>query len=332
VADWLVKFEIFQNPAQRDYFVRSRFPAFPGKSLPHAEAGLLMLPGKEVMWLQSFDDVHSDEKPGGTPPDELIELLARLTRVIEDPRAPMLPDNPWARALRDLRLDVAEHATAVQVDRWVQANVEYFSGLLWEAVNRAENRVPALNDYVAMWLKQSAVYPCIVFTDIACGYEVPAAEWSDPRVRTLREMVSAIIGWDNDLTSYDKEVHRCRQRSFPVEQNLVSVLAAELNCPVGQAVTLAGAMRDRAMVRFLRLRDEVAAAGSAVLARYACGLGQWVRGYLDYSGQSPRYTDPANPDDSAVTNRLPEGWKVVDTPRAERAGLPALACIDSWWA
>src|SRR5260370_32201471 len=137
-------------------------------------------------------------------------------------------------------------------------------------------------------------------------------------------MVSAIIGWDNDLTAYDKEVYRCRQRSFPVEQNLVSVLAAELNCPVGQAVTLAGAMRDRAMVRFLRLRDEVSAAGSAVLARYACGLGQWVRGYLDYSGQSPRYTDPANPDDPAVPNRPPQGWTAADNPRPERAGPRAV--------
>ncbi|MFD4600975.1 cytochrome P450 [Streptomyces sp. NPDC058464] len=145
----------------------------------------------------------------------------------------MLPDNPWAQALRDLRLDVGERATDVQTERWVQANVEYFDGLLWEAANRAEGRIPSLDDYVAMWLKQSGVYPCVVFTDIACGYEVPAADWAGRRARTLREMTAVLIGWDNDLTSYDKEVARAAERNFPVVQNLVSVLAAQYALPAG---------------------------------------------------------------------------------------------------
>ncbi|WP_089104982.1 terpene synthase family protein [Streptomyces hyaluromycini] len=334
VVEWLDKFELFESPTQRDYFARSHFPAFPGRSLPDADAELLVLPGKEVMWLQSFDDVHSDEKPGATPPEEYIPLLAGLTRIMEDPQAPLLPDNPWAHALRDLRLDVGERATDVQTERWVQANVEYFDGLLWEAVNRAEGRIPSLDDYVAMWLKQSGVYPCIVFTDIACGYEVPAADWAAPRARTLREMTSVLIGWDNDLTSYDKEVARAAERNFPVVQNLVSVLAAQYALPEAEAVALAGAMRDRAMARFLALRDETVATGGPELARYAMGLGQWIRGYLDYSGRSPRYTDPTNPDDAAVADPARPGWTVADTPGpgAVRTDLPALACIDSWWA
>ncbi len=333
VLDWLDKFEIFETPAQRDYFARSRFPLFPGKALPDADAALLSLPGKEVMWLQSFDDVHSDERPGGAvPPDEYIVLLSKLIRIIEDPAADMLPGNRWAEALRDLRLAIAENATPAQVERWNQATAEYFTGLLWEAVNRAEDRVPSLNDYVAMWLKQSGVYPCIVFTDIACGYEVPATGWSDPRVRTLREMVSAIIGWDNDLTSYDKEVHRAAEHGFPVVQNLVSVLQAEFGCPADEAAGLAGVMRDRAMARFLKLRDEVGADGDSALTRYVHGLGQWIRAYLDYSGASPRYTDPGNPDDAAVVNRLTTGWTIVGTAKPERTDLPSIPCIDSWWA
>ena len=35
---------------------------------------------------------------------------------------------------------------------------------------------------------------------------------------TLREMVSALIGWDNDLTSYDTEVHRVAERDYPAMQ------------------------------------------------------------------------------------------------------------------
>lgn len=333
VVGWLDKFEMYQSPVQRDYFTRSRFPEFPARSLPQAEPDLLVLPGKEVMWLQSFDDVHSDEKPGGTPLDEYIVLLARLTRIIEDPRAPLLADNPWANALRDLRLELAENATAVQVDRWVQATIEYFDGLLWEAVNRTRDAPPPVDDYVAMWLKQSGVYPCIVFTDIVCGYEVPAADWAQPPVRTLREMVAAIIGWDNDLTSYDKEVHRSAERGFPPVQNLVAVIAAQYGCAKDEAVAIAGAMRNRAMIQFMRLSREVTTQADEPLVRYVRGLGQWIRGYLDYSGRSPRYTDPANPDDASVASRLPAGWQITDMPPGEeRADLPVLPSIDSWWA
>ena len=38
------------------------------------------------------------------------------------------------------------------------------------------------------------------------------------------------------------------------------------------------------------------------------------------------------PDDDAVTNQLPGGWRVVDTPGLERNDLPELARINSWWA
>jgi hypothetical protein len=331
VVDWLTDFSLAESEAQRLYFARSRFPNFPGRALPSARPDLLPLAGKEVMWLQSFDDVHSDEPTGGTSVDDFVVLLAKLTRVIEDPDAPLLRDNPWARALRDLRLSIGKAATPAQTDRWVQAHIDYFQGLLWEAVQRTRGHMPGVDDYVNMWLKQSGVLPCIVFTDIACGYELPADLWADPRVRRLREMVTVIIGWDNDLTSYDKEVHRAVERGLPAVENLVAVVAAERGCVVDEAVRVVGVMRDRAMRLFVRLRDDLAAE-NAELARYAHGLGQWIRAYLDYSGRSPRYTDPTNPDDAMVSARRPEGWRITAVePPVDEAALPALPSISSWW-
>jgi hypothetical protein len=138
------------------------------------------------MWLQSFDDVYCDERPGGTPLDELVVLLAKLARIMDDPGAALLMDNPWAEALRDLRLSVAEHATPAQVERWVSAMNAYFHGLLWETVQRTSGAPQEIDDYVAMWLKQSGVHPCTVFTDIVSGYEVPDREWSLPAAGAAR--------------------------------------------------------------------------------------------------------------------------------------------------
>jgi len=132
------------------------------------------------MWLQSFDDVHSDEKPGGTPPDEYIVLLAKLTRILEDPRTPMLLDNPWAQALRESAFAVAEHATAVQVDRWVQANVEYFRRLPvggGQPSGEPGARAERLRRHVAEAVRCLPVHRVHRYR---VRYEVPAPEWSDP--------------------------------------------------------------------------------------------------------------------------------------------------------
>jgi hypothetical protein len=258
--------------------------------------------------------------------------LNKIGRTIESPQAPILLDNPWACALRDLRLELGKYATPAQVDRWIQSNLDYFSGLLWEAAVRSENRLLSVDEYVAMWIKLSAVHTVLVFTDITGDYEVSANEWSDIRVRTLREMVTILVGWDNDLTSYDKEIYRAAQRGYPMVQNLVCVLQSNLGLSVDEAVVLTGHMRDRAMLRFLRLSEQVIAEGSENLIRYVRGLGQWVRGYLDYSAHSARYTDSINPDDASVTNRPGSGWPISDRLEDNHLiDLPPLPSISSWW-
>jgi hypothetical protein len=328
VLAWADRFELYLDRRQRDYLARAQFPLFPGRSMPDADPQLLPLAGKEVMWLQSFDDVYSDEKPGGTPLHEYIVLLGKLARILEEPRADLLPGNRWAAALRDLRLDVEVHSSVAQLDRWVRAHIDYFDGLLWEAVNRAEGRSPGMDDYVTMWLKQSGVYPCIAFTDLACGYEVPANGWLDPRVRMLREMTAAIIGWDNDLTSYNKEAMRAEQYGFPAIQNLVAVIAEERGCHVAEAATLVSAMRNHAMARFLDMRERVVADSDPATSRYVHGLAQWIRGYLDYSALSPRYLQPSD----AFDHVLAHGWPISDIRPIDNHGiLPAPASLAGWW-
>jgi hypothetical protein len=278
------------------------------------------------MWLQSFDDVYCDERPGGTPLDELVVLLAKLTRIMDDPGAALLPDNPWAESLRDLRLSVAEHASPVQAERWVTAMNAFFEGLLWETVQRTSEAPQEVDDYVSMWLKQSGVHPCTVFTDIVCGYEVPAHEWALPRVQALRDMVAAIIGWDNDLTSFDKEVHRARDRGLPAVQNLAAVLTQDGSHSVGEVVKVTVTMRNNAVALFLRLRDEMAADGSPELGRYVHGLGQWIRGYLDYSRLSPRVHRPAQPR-RRRHHRRPHGWLDGHRPPFRRRRTTARAPV-----
>ncbi|WP_395676126.1 hypothetical protein [Inquilinus sp.] len=326
VLDWADRFSLYESAAQRDYLGKAHFPLFPAMSLPDADPDLLALAGMEVMWLQSFDDVFSDERADAMPLQDYVVLLGKLARMLEEPDCDLLPGHRWAAALQDMHRAIASHAGPVQLDRWVRAHIDYFDGLLWEAARRLDRGPASLDDYVSMWLKQSGVYPCIAFTDLACGYEVPASSWCSASLRKLREMTSAIIGWDNDLTSYNKEVHRASVHRFPAIQNLVSAIAAERRCPVEEAAALAGAMRDHAMVRFLDLRDTLVPDADPETARYVRGLGQWIRGYLDYSARSPRYTDPFG-----GRTESGFGWTISDRPGPVPVDLPAPAALASWW-
>jgi hypothetical protein len=114
-------------------------------------------------------------------------------------------------------------------------------------------------------------------------------------------------------------------------QNLVCVLQANMNLPVDEAVLLAGQMRNRVMSRFLQLSEQVAVGGSDNLVRYVHGLGQWVRGYLDYSAHSARYTDPNNPDDANVQSRAAGGWTIGERIDSDVIELPQLPSISTWW-
>lgn len=326
VLDWADRFELYENAEQRDYLRQARFPLFPAMSLPDADPVSLALAGKEVMWLQSFDDVFSDEREEPIALADYVVLLGKLARMLEEPQCDLLPGNRWAAALQDLHRAIADQAGPVLLERWVRAHLDYFDGLLWEAAGRANGRSLSLDDYVAMWLKQSGVYPCIAFTDLACGYEVPASAWCSSTLRKLREITSVIIGWDNDLTSYNKESHRAGSRGFASIQNLVAVVAIERACSVTEAAHLVGAMRDHAMHRFIQLQEAIVREGDTASVRYAQGLAQWIRGYLDYSAWSPRYVDPL--DDGLAPGK---SWSIGDCPSDRPADLPAPAALSNWW-
>lgn len=329
-TQWLDKFRLYRDHVQRDYLAQGKTGYFAAFSIPAGTEKGLQITSDFLLWLYTFDDTYCDEIPGGAAPDELIVTVSKLARVIEAPNARVLDENPWAESLRDLRTRLAEFATAVQVERWVVELTRYFLGLPWEATNRRKGTEPHLDDYVLMWSYVAAMLPSVMLTDVAGGYEVPAQEMSDPKVRALTEMACALVSWDNDIISYNKEVYRSSRYGFSAIQNLISVLAYHDGRTPEEAMAEAVVMRDRVMCLFLALQRQVLLHAGDALSRYITGLGQWVRGYLDFSFVSDRYGDPVNPDDTAVVRiGMPGVW--ADEPVDGRLVPLPIPAISWWW-
>ncbi|GAA0441804.1 terpene synthase [Acrocarpospora corrugata] len=330
-VQWMDDFGLHRSRTQRDYLATQKVGYFASLTMPHGSGEGLQVASDQLFWLFTFDDMYCDEREDESSLDELVQLLGKLARILEAPTARMLPGNPWAEGLRDIRRRLDLYATPVQTARWVEELRKYLFGLIWEAVNRSANRIPRVNDYVAMWLNVTATAPSLMFIDISAGYEVSAAEMSTARVRALTEMANALVGWDNDIISFNKEAFRKERYGYAELQNLVSVLAHQNDCSIDDALTTAVAMRDRVMSLFLRLSDEVKTDAGSELTRYVHGLGEWVRGYLEWSMITDRYGDPRNPDDEASGERIamPRTWK--EEPMDDSLDPLPVTAINWWW-
>nr|WP_245677650.1 hypothetical protein [Nocardia acidivorans] len=99
--------------------------------------------------------------------------------------------------------------------------------------------------------------PCMAPVDTVGGYELPAAEYTDPRVRRVVTTAALASQMVNDLYSMARE-----DLSGGREFNLPTVLAAEEKCSRADAVQRTAEVHDEPVHRFEAEAGALAATGS----------------------------------------------------------------------
>ncbi|MEU5191759.1 hypothetical protein AB0G83_32170 [Streptomyces klenkii] len=148
-------------------------------------------------------------------------------------------------------------------------------------------------------------------------------------MHALQDISAALVGWCNDIVSYNKEAFREQHFGFPGIQNLVPVLAHERGCSMDEAARQAVVMHDTAMHRMAELSEQVRRQAGPGLSRYVEGLCQWVRGSLEWHLTTDRYADPNNPGEP-VADRVAMPT-VVDCSTATAALGPLEVPAVAWW-
>lgn len=236
-----------------------------------------------LIWLIAFDDRYCDEGRYRSRPGEMAIFAAELARVADTGETSS--SEAYVRALADLRRRVDGLCSPVAAARWASALRSYFQYQVWEAAFRSAGTIPTLDEYVVARIQNGAMEVCTMSLDIAGGYEVPAAEMSDPHVRALTEMCCAMVGLDNDLVSYHKE----QENGGGDTMNIVDVIANERQISVREAAAQALQLRNAILARYLEQKSQVVHALSWEGQRYVSGLSAWIRGNLDWSFNSDRY-------------------------------------------
>ena len=240
----------------------------------------------------AVDDHWVDEGEDTTP--ELIGARLALTHAVVDPvRLPaqylaqfeqVVQREPVLRGFRSSLDHLAQIASPTQVARLRHELAVMFVGYSQEAQWRSSGRTPAVWEYL-LHRYENAFFPCMVLIDPIGGYELPADEFADPRVRRTYLYAATASVLLNDLYSMHKE--------DPTDTNLPNLIAAEEQCTLQEAVNRAARIHDELMYTIEAEAAVLSAAGSPQLRRFLAGLWAWMGGSKEWHATSPRYNSPS---------------------------------------
>lgn len=325
---WLEEQDLDIDAQQRRRLTQCDFGGLTGRTMPYGLPGPLTITAKLHAVLFALDDGLCDEAKA--TPHELARETSRVLRVLEAPASAWRDESPYTAALRGVRLELQEYASPSQLRRWVEGMRLYMSGLVWEAACRRDCSLPSLDDYIPMWMRAIGMAPSTALIGIVAGHGPSDADLDRPAVRALTEMTWTLVAWDNDFYSRRKEIERAADNL-----NLIDVLAQERGCGLLRAQEEAVALRDRVMVRFLRLYQQLRAPAPSSLRLYLDGLAHFVRGHLDWASTCRRY---APPPETGITGTAgapgsvppPEGWWAHAPSDTGTEPLP-VPSIAWWW-
>jgi 2-methylisoborneol synthase len=236
----------------------------------------------------AVDDHWVDEGEDTRP--ELIGPRVALAHAVVDPvRLPpryygqfeqVVAKEPVLKAFRSALTLLSTVANPTQVARLRHELAVMFVGYGQEAEWRMSGRRPAVWEYL-LHRYENAFFPCMVLVDPVGGYELPAHEFADHRVRRTYLYAGVANVLLNDLYSMAKE--------DPTDTNLPNLIAAEEVCPLQEAVDQAAAIHDELMHTIELESAALSAAGSPELKRFLTGVWAWMGGSHTWHRTSARY-------------------------------------------
>ncbi|MGA4954666.1 family 2 encapsulin nanocompartment cargo protein terpene cyclase [Streptomyces lavendulocolor] len=239
----------------------------------------------------AVDDHYVDGEAEEARHDLLGRRLAIAHSVIDQAQLParyapqlerVVRQDPVAMALRSALSGLHDHATTTQVRRLRHELAIMFVAYGQEGVWHTKGQRPPVWEYL-MHRHENSFIPCMVLVDAVAGYEVPMAEFSDPRVRRAFNLAGTATVLMNDLYSMGKE--------DPTDFSLPMLIAAEEQCPMEVAVELSVEIHDELMHTFEAEAAALSTTGSPELRRFLAGTWAWVGGNREWHAGSARYND-----------------------------------------
>jgi 2-methylisoborneol synthase len=288
LVDWAEQVGIY--PGQLDRVRTANFGRLMMLTHPATDdPDRLLAASKCVLAEWATDDHFLDEESLGADAKVIASRLG-ITFAAVDPvdlpakYAPQLDqalaEEPVAVAYRSAFEHLAQYATATQVARLRHELAVMFMAYNHEANWRATGRIPPVWEYLTHRHENSFLPPMVLVDPIA-GYELPAFEFADRRVRRVFCLAGSASVILNDLYSMGKEADE--------DFDLPKLITIEEKCSRQEAIERTVAIHNELMHTFVAEAVVLSQVGSLGLRRFLADIWAWLGGNREWHSTTGRY-------------------------------------------
>ncbi|MGH2479957.1 MAG: terpene synthase family protein, partial [Ktedonobacteraceae bacterium] len=162
----------------------------------------------------------------------------------------------------------------------------------WEARNRAQGLTPDIEVYIEKRQNTGAMLLALDFIDLTEHISITPEMYSSSQVQLLLRVTNNAVCWSNDILSLEKEIARGDLN------NLVLAVRQQHNCPLQEAIERVNAMITSEIKLFETLAAQLPTLSPAYtqeLQKYVAAMQAWIRGNLDWSIETQRYSHIEHP-------------------------------------
>lgn len=286
---WARGHRLLQQERAIHRFHASRFAWLAARVHAHAHFEELALTNDFFTWLFLLDD-QFDDSSAGRQPERMQVVVDRLLTSVGIERGAHI--QPLRGPVADALADLWERTRPLTTPRWRQRFVghlrDYLEAYLWETGNRARGEIPELTTYIQKRQDAGAMHLALDYIDLAEHVELPPEIYEGTLMQALLLAINNIVCWQNDIVSVEKEL---AHGDF---SNLVLVLSKTYDSPMQEAVERANELITAEILLFERLgvcTRELLPGYRQEIEIYLASMRAWVRGNLDWSLESLRFSE-----------------------------------------
>lgn len=285
---WADEFGIFPEARARKELEMSRLGHLSSYAYPNVSQEALHIMVAWLDWLMRYDDLWVDkrERVRRIRPGALAEFQRRVLDVLGGGPVDAI-DDPLHRAMYDIRVRLLRLRPGWDMTEFLRGFGHYLQSNLWEITNIERGQAPRPPIYVGMRRHTGCLFPTYEMSCVLADIRLDRERRSHVAIGQLEIMANNYTCWLNDIYSVERE------HADGTVNNLVLSLRRQYGTTLQEAVDLAAQICRTEIESYFELKSRLPQIGLVVdddVYRYLAVLESWMRGLLDWSRMTQRYT------------------------------------------
>lgn len=290
--EWACAHGLVSDDREKHKLREGKFGWFGARVHPHDSFDELSLVTDWLTWLFYHDDIWCDDVATKRRGDlrRFIAAHQRFIDILNGMTVRTERYGPLESSLADIQRRLLERTSIDGSQLFIRSVKDYFEGNLWEVSNHTQGIIPDMTTYLKMRPFAGGVNTCLEIGCIVTQIRLTPDVREHLYVRQLTLLANNCATWINDLFSLSKEIREGNMSNLVVTvrnerqsslQAAINTVAEMCNAEIRAFGTLLSRFSDTPSLRFHR---------GTHLQRYIALLERWIRGNLDWSIETKRYS------------------------------------------